>query len=47
MQDSSDQKTTVDISRAGGPDDTRALETSDEEEEEKEVTTEEKDAVWR
>ena len=48
MQDSSDQETILDTTRAGGPDDTRALETSEkEEDEEKEVTTEETDAGWR
>jgi hypothetical protein len=48
MQDSSDQETTFDTTRAGGPDDTRALETSNKEEEgEQEVSTEEKDAGWR
>ena len=48
MQDTSDQETNLDTTRAGGPDDTRALETSEkEEEEEKEVNTEETDAGWR
>lgn len=48
MQDSSDQKTNLDTTRAGGPDDTRAVETSEKEEEkEKEVNTKETDARWR
>ena len=48
MQESSDQETILDTTRAGGPDDTRALETSEkEEEEEKEVSTEESEAGWR
>jgi len=45
MQNSSKSQ---DITRAGGPDDTRGMPTSDEEQEEQpEVTTEEKKPVYR